>query len=240
VRRGKPFWRGTHWMAALLAASVCPTQAVAQSVRCHLTAGNSGVFVGDCRVGAESAHIELSRPSEATDAVWSGNRTMRGATASTAIEIATYQYSAGPKLIVRTGAWYLLNELVVSGTGLVLAWDEGVEAPPSQADLVILSAARTLLVSEDVWDRADDRNCENDESLISVYCALAGATAAAMGRYQHRQPAMQAVRRVIRSEWPERVVDHRLMNFNNDVRTTLSDVERLFDLAEKSLRRTIR
>jgi hypothetical protein len=30
------------------------------------------------------------------------------------------------------------------------------------------------------------------------------------------------------------------MNFNNDPRTTLSDVARLFDLAEESLRRTIR
>jgi hypothetical protein len=165
---------------------------------------------------------------------------MTGATASTTIEIATYQYSAGPQLIVRTGAWHLLNEFAVSGDGLVLAWDEGVEARPSQIDLEILRAARTLLGSEDAWDRADDRNCENDEALISVYCALARATAEAMGRYQHRQPAMQAVRRVIRSEWPERVVDHRLMNFNNDMRTTLSDVERLFDLSEESLRRTVR
>jgi hypothetical protein len=240
VLRGERFCRGVPWMAALLVTSVCPTQSVAQSVRCQLTAGDAGVFVGDCRVGAESARIELSRPSEATDAVWSGSGTTTGATASMEIEIAIYQYSAGPRLIVRTDAWYLLTEHFVSGAGLVLAWDEGVEAPPSQTDLDILSAARAFLVSEDVWDRADDRNCENDESLVSVYCALARATAAAMGRYQHRQPAMQAVRRVIRSEWPERVVDHRLMNFNNDVRTTLSDVERLFDLAEESLRRTVR
>ena len=240
MRGGKPSRRVALGMTALLVASVCPDQVLGQSVRCQLTASDSGVFVGDCRVGPESARIELSRPPEATDAVWSGSGTMTGAMASTAIEVATYQYSARPQLIVRTDAWYLLTEFVVSGTGLVLAWDEGVEAPPSQTDLEILGVARALLVSEDVWDRADDRNCANDESLISVYCALARATAAAMGRYQHRQPAMQAVRRVIRSEWPERVVDHRLMNFNNDVRTILSDVERLFDLSEESLRRTVR
>jgi hypothetical protein len=29
------------------------------------------------------------------------------------------------------------------------------------------------------------------------------------------------------------------MNFNNDPRTTLADVHRLFELAEESLRRTI-
>jgi len=61
-----------------------------------------------------------------------------------------------------------------------------------------------------------------------------------MGRYLHRQPAMQAVRIVIASEWPERVVAHRLMSFNNDPRTTLADVQRFFDLAAQSLRSSIR
>ena len=115
-----------------------------------------------------------------------------------------------------------------------------VEAPPSEVDLQILQLARNLLSSEEVWDRDDDRNCENDASLISVYCALARATSEAMGAYQHRQPAMQAVRRVIAAEWHDRIVDHRLMNFNNDPRTTLADVKRLFELAEESLRRSVR
>jgi len=156
------------------------------------------------------------------------------------IEIATYQYAAGPKLIVRTGAWHVLDAFSVSAEGLALAWNEGAEAPPAQTDLDIFLAAREFLSDETKWDREDDRDCENDESLISLYCALARATATEMGRYQHRQPAMQAVRRVIGAEWPERIVDHRLMNFNNDPRTTLADVHRLFDLAEESLRRTIR
>jgi hypothetical protein len=156
------------------------------------------------------------------------------------IEIASYQYSAGPQLIVRTRAWHTISEFTFSRAGLVLSWDEAVEAPPSQADLEIFEAARALLLSEAAWDRDDDRNCENDEGVISVYCALARATASVMGRYQHRQPAMQAVRRVIASEWPERVVDHRLMNFNNDARTSLTDVHRLFDLAAQSLRGSIR
>lgn len=51
-----------------------------------------------------------------------------------------------------------------------------MEAPPSQTDLEILQAARLLIPNEGVWDRADDRNCENDEGVISIYCALAGAT----------------------------------------------------------------
>jgi hypothetical protein len=225
-------------ISALLLAWGIPGHGAALFVTCQLTADGSGSFVGDCRFGTVTRRIELSRPAAATDALWAG--TVSDATASRPIEVSTYQYSSGPQLIVRTRAWHVLTEFAVSDDGLSLAWDEGVEAPPSQTDLDILHAARGLLGSEEVWDREDDRNCENDESLISLYCALARATDAAMGRYQHRQPAMQAVRRAIRAEWPERVVDHRLMSFNNDPRTTLEDVARLFDLAEDSLRRTVR
>ena len=215
-----------------------PGHAADQLVTCQLMANGSGSFVGDCRFGTVTRGIELSRPVAAIDALWAG--TVSDVADTRPIEVSTCQYSSGPQLIVRTRAWHVLTELSVSDDGLSLAWDEGVEAPPSQTDLDILHAARGLLGSEEVWDREDDRNCENDESLISVYCALARATDAAMGRYQHRQPAMQAVRRAIRAEWPERVVDHRLMNFNNDPRTTLADVARLFDLSEESLRRTVR
>ena len=93
------------------------------------------------------------------------------------IEIATYQYSAGPQLIVRTGAWHAIDAFSVSAEGLKLAWDEGVEASPSQTDLDIFLTAREFLSDESKWDREDDRDCENDESLISLYCALARATA---------------------------------------------------------------
>jgi len=211
-----------------------PDSLWAQSVRCQLAASASKVFAGECQFENTTFGIELFRPDGATDALWTGT------VGPQPIEISTYQYSAGPQLIVRTGAWYTLSEFAVSRDGLRLAWDQRLEAPPSQTDLGIFEAARALLGSEAVWDREDDRNCENDEELISLYCALAQATATAMGRYQHRQPAMQAVRRVIASEWPERVVGHRLMNFNNDRRTTLADVQRLFDLAAESVRRSIR
>lgn len=214
-----------------------PGQVDAQSVQCQLMAHDSASFVGNCHVGSTTVRVELHRPVGPTDVLWEG--TMTGGDPMP-IEIATYQYSAGPELIVRTGAWHALDAFSVSAEGLTLAWDESVEASPSQTDLNIFLTAREFLSDESKWDREDDRDCENDESLISLYCALARATATEMGRYQHRQPAMQAVRRVIGTEWPERVVNHRLMNFNNDPRTTLADVHSLFDLAEESLRRSIR
>jgi hypothetical protein len=220
------------------ACSLLSTQAMAQPVACHLSAQGDASFVGECLWDDVSGSIHLSRPVGATDALWAGTIQVRNE--SRPIEISTYQYSTGPRLIVRTGAWHTLDDFSISSDGLRLAWSEDVEAPPSQIDLEIFLAARELLHDEEVWDREDDRDCENDESLISLYCALARATADKMGRYQHRQPAMQAVRRVIALEWQERVVDHRLMNFNNDPRTSLGDIRRLFDLAETSLRGLIR
>ena len=220
----------------LVAAGAMSLDASAQMTRCSLSAEEGGAFAGECQVGDSRVPIELSRSEGATDALWEGTIQMRPGT----IELSTYQYTSGPMLIVRTGAWHPAVEFTFSERGLLLAWDEGVEAPPSQKDLDIFVAARELLSSEALWDREDDRDCENDEALIGLYCALASATATVMGQYQHRQPAMQAVRRVIGAEWPERVVDHRLMNFNNDSRTTLADVQRLFELAEESLRRSVR
>jgi hypothetical protein len=215
-----------------------PASLFAQFVTCELSEVAAGRLAGQCLADADPTSIELARADSVTDALWTG--TMGGDGGPSPIEIATYQYSSGPRLVVRTRAWHIVSEFVFSKAGLRIAWDDGVEAPPSQTDLEIFEAARLLLPNEGAWDRADDRNCENDVGVISVYCALAGATALVMGRYQHRQPAMQAVRRVIASEWPERVVDHRLMNFNNDARTTLADVHHLFDLAAESLRGAIR
>ena len=182
--------------------------------------------------------MELHRADGATDELWVG--TMEEPARPRRIEIATYQYADGPALIVRSRAWHLASRFAVSGDGLRLYWDEGSEAPHSRIDLEILEAARAALSNEEIWDREDDRDCENDEGVVSLYSALACATADVMGRYQHRQPAMQAVRRVIAAEWPERVPDHRLMGFNNDPRTTLADVERLFDLSAESLASSIR
>jgi hypothetical protein len=227
-------------LAMLAATFVGPGAAglAAQPVACHLSPTEDGLFSGECVTAQTRYRIDLARGNGATDALWQG--TVEGSPRFQSIEIATYQYADGPELIVRTGAWHLASEFAVSGNGLRISWDERVEAPPSEVDFQIFEAARAILDGEAVWDRADDRNCENDDGLVSVYCALARATASAMGRYQHRQPAMQAVRRVIAAEWPERIVDHRLMNFNNDARTTLRDVERLFDLAAESLRGSIR
>ncbi|MCX8214845.1 MAG: hypothetical protein OTJ97_10150, partial [SAR202 cluster bacterium] len=124
----------THWVArgalVLPMLWVFPASGSSQSVSCNLSAEDTGSFVGSCKFATATRRIELSRPADASDALWVG--TVEDAIGSTPVEIATYQYSSAPRLIVRTGLWHVLGELSVSEEGLRLAWDEGIEAPPSQ------------------------------------------------------------------------------------------------------------
>lgn len=61
-----------------------------------------------------------------------------------------------------------------------------------------------------------------------------------MGSIKHRQPALQTVRQIVGEGWPERILEHRLMDFNNDLRTTYADLRMVFDRAQDRLRETIR
>ena len=45
-----------------------------------------------------------------------------------------------------------------------------------------------------MWDRADDRICEDGDETFSLYCALKFATIDEVGEYQHRRTALQEVR----------------------------------------------
>jgi len=241
VGRTRGRWTGKRGSALLwLVASLVltPNAVASQQVRCVLAPQADARMVGECQAGDRVLGLRLERPAGELDAMWVGILSLPQGPLD--VEVATYQYSDGPALIMRETAWRELSEYAAQDGRLVLAWDRSTQASPSTLDLEIVARARELLPQDDVWDREDDRNCENDGSSISLYCALAKATAEVMGRYQHRQPAMQAARIVIRAEWPDRVVSHGLMDFNNDPRTTMADVRRVFTLAEEALASGIR
>ena len=203
----------------------------AQEAVCDLHQESSNSLVGLCE-GVAPRELALTRADSGSDTQWIG--TLSDNSLTWPIEVASYEYADGPRLVLRTPlGWYLL-----AGSGFPdsLRWDISAEAPPSNRDLEILRAARDLISSEAVWDRADDRVCEPSDTTFSVYCAMARATRESMGRYEHRQPAMQIVRRVIADQWRDRFSDHRLMDFNNHPATTLRDIERLFQLAESQVK----
>jgi len=52
-----------------------------------------------------------------------------------------------------------------------------------------------------------------------------------MGRYHHRQPALELVREVIAERWRERITSHQLVDFNNHPATTMADLRIVLQVA---------
>ena len=224
----------------LLGLFIVPLQVEAQAVECSLTRSLSGDISGQCQGIREGLVLSIQlRAGTGAEAVWVGTMETNGTVMD--IDITSYEYSSGPVEIVRTPfGWFIPSRLSLDTDPPALAWSMSDEAPPSRTDLEIITRARALIPDEWVWDRADDRVCAPSDTTYSLYCALAEATRVVSGEYQHRQPALQIVRRIVVDVWPERIVDHRLMNFNNDPKTTFGDLMRAFDLARERALQSIR
>lgn len=111
--------------------------------------------------------------------------------------------------------------------------DSEVRPPVSKSDVEIVKRARQILDSPEKWNRADNRSCPETETTYSLYCALEKATDEVTGDFAHRGAAMQQARFVIDDDLaPGNHYDHRLMDFNNDPRTTFAEATRFFDLLQ--------
>jgi hypothetical protein len=106
----------------------------------------------------------------------------------------------------------------------------------TQADVRIAQRAQEILDSPVKWNRADNRVCPKAARTFSLYCALEKATDEVSGRFEHRGAAMQEARFVIEEVVPDwRKYSHRLMDYNNDPRTTFEDIQRVFRLLEERI-----
>ena len=210
----------------------------AQEVECRLGRVAEGVIAGSCSGLLDSGTVDIRlTQGDGAGPAWVG--TMSESRVN--VDLTTYDYASGPVDIIRTPfGWFLLTTLDLVADSLRFGWSMDREAPPSALDLQIIAHARSLLAEEAVWDRADDRVCAPSDVTYSVYCALAEGTRVVAGEYQHRQPALQLVRRVVGEEWGERIKNHRLMDFNNDPNTTFDDLARLFDLVQDRIVQSIR
>ena len=230
-----------HLPYLLLGSALILVESVtAQTIRCDLTRGPEGGISGQCTGTGESTPIPIElRPSAGRGPKWVGTLEINGSAAK--LDVATYEYASGPAEVLRTPfGWYLPVTLDLDQDPPKLAWSMDREAPPSILDREIIARARSLISSESVWDRADNRVCSPADTAYSLYCALADATRTVAGEYQHRQPALQFVRRIVAEQWAERIQGHRLMDFNNDPRTTSADLSRLFDLVQERIGKAIR
>lgn len=108
--------------------------------------------------------------------------------------------------------------------------------PVSDTDLQIVQRARQLLNSPAKWNRADNRECPANEQTYSLYCALEKATKEITHNFEHRGAVMQQARFAIDEVLAKgNHYEHRLMNYNNDSKTTFADVQKFFTILEDRL-----
>jgi hypothetical protein len=109
------------------------------------------------------------------------------------------------------------------------------DQPVTADDLAILVRAEALLSSVAVWNRADERDCRDDEATgkRSLFCALEKACIDVLGSYDHRRVALQEVRFAVEDATRGRAFEHRLRDFNNLPETRLEDVKHVLSVAKE-------
>jgi hypothetical protein len=142
------------------------------------------------------------------------------------VEIEIYNGGSG---VIRTfNGWFPVTGFSVSADAVRFTFDGKHEVAPNAVDRKILERASTVIASEAVWNRADNRTCSADAKTWSIYCAVQKAMIEVTGGFNHRRPAGQLVREIIDTRTKDRDYRHRIMDNNNDPRTQLADVRSLF------------
>ena len=95
-------------------------------------------------------------------------------------------------------------------------------------DQKIVREAASIPSTEAAWNRADNRKCPTNATTWSICGALEKSTFDIAGRIHHRRPGLEVVRKIVDERTASRNYHHRLMDYNNDTTTTLSDVQDLF------------
>src|SRR5262245_29563503 len=120
------------------------------------------------------------------------------------------------------------------------AGDSQSRPPVSKADVEIVRRAKEILNSPAKWNRADDRVCPKEAKTFSLYCAMEKTTEDMSSNFEHRDAAMQEVRFVIDEVLAKgNHYEHRLMNYNNDPKTSFADVQRFFRLLEERIQKRL-
>jgi hypothetical protein len=136
--------------------------------------------------------------------------------------------------------WFALQDTLVSGDTMQLTISAEAQLPPTIDDIHIIQRASTLLADSTKWNRHDDRSCPPDRQSWSLFCALQQATTEVSGGVHYRQPALQAVRQEVAAVYGSHVSKHRLMEFNNDDATTLTEVQGVLTKAQAKLESRLR
>ena len=150
--------------------------------------------------------------------------------------------------------WIVLTLVLLTAAvvGILARQQTAIESrdqPATADDLRILQRAGALRGDASVWNRHDDRVCDDDEASgkRSLFCALQKADREILGEYQHRNVALQEVRFVIQDATRDRQIEmviralrrfslpHRLMDFNNLPETRFEDVKQVLRVASERI-----
>ena len=124
---------------------------------------------------------------------------------------------------------FFLCGLCTAQLAISQANEENRELVFGATDLRIIQRADSILSDPSRWNKQDDRQCEDDISSgnYSLFCALYQASVEETGEYIHRRPAMQIVRFTLEKYENGRVVNHRLMDWNNHPDTQFEELKKV-------------
>lgn len=239
----------------LLLAS--PGDAASQIGRCRLAARPYG-FGGMCRLenpeGGPSQSLRMRIPDSVRvwmttgpqdPPPWRGNISLPAT--EVAFEIAEDGSDLSPgRFVFRTGlTWLLVKEwrpvepaqpacaaCERLSSDVLLVLDLVNPPPATEDDIAILRTALAGLDRITQWHRQEVQNCSSgDQTNTGLFCLLYTAIEARMGRYHHRQPALELVRSVIFERWRDRITSHQLVDFNNHPATTMADLRTVLQVA---------
>ncbi|HXV86312.1 MAG TPA: hypothetical protein VD793_06420 [Gemmatimonadales bacterium] len=164
-----------------------------------------------------------------------------------AFEIARAGNGLTPdRLVLRTGlTWLVVKEwrqvepaqapcaaCERHSSDVLLVLDLVNPPPATEDDIAILRTALAGLDRIARWNRQEGQNCSgSDQTSTGLFCVLYTAVEARMGRYHHRQPALELVRSVIFERWRDRITSHQLVDFNNHAATTMADLRAVLQVA---------
>lgn len=130
--------------------------------------------------------------------------------------------------------------LVLLAGGLQILCHERPNQPAPAADLQILEKADALLADESLWNRKDDKICDDDDRSHkwSLYCLIEAACRDAAVSCEHTQVASQEVRFAIEevAAGAAQFQEGRLTGFNNRPETRFEDVKSVLRLARQRVR----
>ncbi len=141
---------------------------------------------------------------------------------------------------MRLAKLLILFSLALAAQNPKFSGPSDANPPVSEADLRIVHRAREILNSPAKWNRADNRECPAAQQTYSLYCALEKATVEVSNQFEHRGAVMQQARFAIDEVLAKgNHYEHRLMNYNNDPKTTFADVQRFFTIVEERIKKQL-